>query len=163
MPFNYVSRAALLTYLALGSALGPMGAKPLDWSSATSSTSDECPDACAPDLQQFGGGRCVIITMIPGAKNDGTVTEGCVTNCTQCWHRAEVNWDCSGCTEGCTWVWGWLNHGLDGNPLGPGAVGQGTGGGRATPTLATSCDGPGAFWAISIAGVQYSIHVTCSC
>lgn len=123
-----------------------------------------CPDVCTVGKNEWPGGGCALITFTEGPAEDGTATTLCAATCTLCKMRINVEWDCTACPGGqCTWVWGSLSYGRDGLPWGPGLAGSGTGSGTTSTTLHTSCGGPSAFWAISIAGATTSVTVFCDC
>jgi hypothetical protein len=144
---------------------------PLVWVSppAPGPAADEaCPDTCGPEGTEdpLVGSSCATVDFCPVSLGSvvGTATESCAATCRVCTLRVELEWNCSGCPNGCTYLWENRSHDRQGAAL-PIESGTGIakGIGKVTQSLTTSCNGPETQFGISIEGTLGIYTLECPC
>jgi hypothetical protein len=136
-------------------ALGPL---------VPASEDPACEDVCTKDEVEYtNGSSCATVTITELSFTNGTAADECADPCTPCSARVRLDWDCTGCSGGCTWVWGNQSYDEDGNPYAF-QNGSGTGSGYVTQVVTNGCDNEDfGIFGVSVAGITKQYHLYCPC
>jgi len=125
---------------------------------------DACPAVCTPSGAEVApvGTSCATVMFTPLTGTAGKATAECVATCSVCELPVLLEWFCNACPNGCTWIWENRSYDESGSAMTI-LSGTGTGTGRVTQKLTTSCNGPAAQFGISIEGTLRVYNLTCPC
>ena len=125
------------------------------------------PTPCLPNGSNnppVGSSDCAVLTVEPLVSSIGYGSDGCTPTCRPCKQDLRISVDCTGCTNGCTYVWVNNSFDTDGSAMTP-QVGTGTTNQTASfrTTVSSNCAGETAIAGVSAAGLQVSYSMHCDC